>query len=365
MTATTADDTLQPARTSTAKRLLRRLRAAAVPATIVTLASGVVLASTRWNAFVGDRATQTTDDAQIRADITPLSTKSPGIVSRVLVTDYQRVKAGDLLVELRNDDFTAQVALATAALQAATAAIESLRRQEELQNSRIAQAQANIKAVNADLDRARLERARQEAIERDGATTRQVVEAAIADHERLRATLLSRQAEFEAQRHELSVLQAQESQLAADVKAKEAALNVALVNLDYTRIVAPTSGVVGERKVRPGQLVSAGTQVISLVGDEVWVVANFMEDQVAHLSVGEASEVTVDGIPHAVWHGRVETLSPAVGSQFSLLPPDNATGNYTKVAQRIPVKIALLPGQPETDRLRSGMSVIASVKTRP
>ena len=361
MGAITADDTLQPTRPSTAKRI----RAAAVPAIIITLASGVVLASSRWNAFVGGRATQTTDDAQIRADITPLSTKSSGIVARVLVTDYQRVKSGDLLVELRNDDFSAQVALATAALQSSTAAIQSLQRQEELQTSRIAQAQANINAVNADLEKAWHERIRQEAIEREGATTRQVVEGAVADHERLRAMLLSRQAELEAQRRELSVLEAQEIQLTADVKAKEAALNVALVNLDYTRIVAPTNGVVGERKVRPGQLVSAGTQVISLVGDDVWVVANFMENQVAHLYVGEASEVTVDGIPNVTWLGRVETLSPAVGSQFSLLPPDNATGNYTKIAQRIPVKIALLPGQSQTDRLRSGMSVIASVKTKP
>jgi membrane fusion protein (multidrug efflux system) len=365
MAAASADETLQPARPSTGKRLLRRIRTAAVPATIITLASGVVLASSRWNAFVGDRTTQTTDDAQIRADITPLSTKSSGIVSRVLVADYQRVKSGDLLVELRNDDFSAQVALATAALQSSTAAIRSLQRQEELQSSRIAQARANINVVNADLDRARLERIRQEALERDGATTRQVVEAAVADHERFRATLLGRQAELEAQRHELSVLEAQEAQVTADVKAKEAALNVALVNLDYTRIVAPTSGVVGERKVRPGQLVSAGTQVISLVGDDVWVVANFMENQVTHLYIGDPSEVTVDGIPNAVWIGRVETLSPAVGSQFSLLPPDNATGNYTKIAQRVPVKIVLLPGQSHTDRLRSGMSVIASVKTKP
>jgi len=348
-----------------AKHVLPRLRSAAISGTLIAIATGVVLASTRWNMFVGDRAIQTTDDAQLRADITPLSTKSAGIVSKVLVTDYQRVKAGDLLVQLRDDDFSAQVELAAAAVQASAAALQTLRSQRELQISRIAQAGADINAVSADLERARLERIREEAIEKDGATTRQVVEAAVADHERFRATLTSRQAELEAQRRELSVLDAQEVQLTADLRAKDAALNVARVNLDYTRIVAPTDGVVGERKVRPGQLVTAGTQVISLVGDDIWVVANFMENQMAHLYVGQSSEVTVDGIPNVVWTGRVDTISPAVESQFSLLPPDNATGNYTKIAQRIPVKIVFQPGQSQADRLRSGMSVIASVKTKP
>lgn len=361
MTGATSNDTTP----SAVSRILPRLQAAAFPAVIITFAGGIVLASARWNAFVGDRAIQTTDDAQLRADITPLSTKSAGIVSKVLVDDYQRVHAGDLLVQLRDDDFSAQVELAAAAAQAATAALETLRRQKELQSSRIAQAEANINAVNADLQRTRLERIREEAIEKEGATTRQVVEAAVADHERFRATLVSRQAELDAQRREMSVLDAQEAQLIADVRARDAALDVARVDLDYTRIVAPTDGVVGERRVRAGQLVSVGTQVISLVGGDVWVVANFMENQVTHVCVGQPSEVAVDGIPNVVWTGRVAKLSPAVGSQFSLLPPDNATGNYTKIAQRIPVKIVLDLGQPHADRLRSGMSVIASVKTRP
>jgi membrane fusion protein (multidrug efflux system) len=159
------------------------------------------------------------------------------------------------------------------------------------------------------------------------------------------------------------MLGARESQLEAELRAKEASVAVAQVNLDYTRIVAPTDGVLGERKVRPGQLVSAGTQVVSLVGNIVWVIANYKETQLAHVRVGNRAEVRVDGIPGVVWRGRVDTISPASGAQFSLLPPDNASGNFTKIAQRVPVKIALDPDQQLSDRLRSGMSVVASIKT--
>ena len=161
----------------------------------------------------------------------------------------------------------------------------------------------------------------------------------------------------------MAVLDTQEAQLKADLRAKEAALKVAQVNLDYTRIVAPTDGVLGERKVRPGQLVSAGTQVVSLVGNTTWVIANYKETQLANVRVGDAAEVRVDGVPDVAWKGHVDTISPGTGSQFSLLPPDNASGNFTKIAQRIPVKIVIDPDQSRADRLRSGMSVIATIKT--
>jgi len=347
-------------------RLLAKLRALVIPIAVLLLAVGiVVLITTQWNSWVGGRSTQSTDDAYVRADVTPLSTKISGIVSVVAVEDYQQVKAGDLLVQIKDDDFRAQVEQAEAGVLAAQATLENNHRQKELQSSKIAQAQANVKATGADVERTRLERVREEELEKTGSSTHQKLEQAVADEERLRATLSSRQAEVETQRRQVAVLDAQEIQLKADMSAREAAVKLARINLDYTRIVAPTDGIVGERKVRAGQLVSPGTQVISLVGQTVWVVANYKETQLRNVRAGDKADVIVDGVPGVVFTGRVETVSPASGSQFSLLPPDNATGNFTKIAQRIPVKIVLDPKQALTERLRPGMSVIATIKTTP
>jgi len=174
----------------------------------------VVLITTRWNSWVGGRSTQSTDDAYVRADVTPLSTKISGIVSVVAVEDYQQVKAGDLLVQIKDDDFRAQVEQAEAGVLAAQAALENNHRQKELQASKIAQAQANINAARADVERTRLERLREEALEKTGSSTHQKLEQAVADEERLRATLISRQAELDTQRRQVAVLDAQEKQRA-------------------------------------------------------------------------------------------------------------------------------------------------------
>ena len=173
----------------------------------------------------------------------------------------------------------------------------------------------------------------------------------------------SRSAEDDAQIKQRAVLDAQELQLRADLNAKQEQLKVAQTNLEYTKIVAPTDGIVGERKVRIGQLVSPGTQVISLVENTIWVQANYKETQLTNVSKGDAAEITIDTFPGVVLKGHVEEIAPASGSQFALLPPDNATGNYTKIVQRIPVKIVLDPDPNLAERLRPGMSVIAEIKT--
>jgi len=180
---------------------------------------------------------------------------------------------------------------------------------------------------------------------------------------RAQAQLGSAKAEFEAQKRQRAVLDSQELVLRADLDSKRAALSLATTNLGYTRIVAPEDGIVSERKVRAGQLVSPGTQVISLVERDVWVQANYKETQVGHIRTGDEAEIRIDALPGAVFRGRVDQVAPASGSQFALLPPDNATGNFTKVVQRVPVKILLQPRQPEMDRLRPGLSVIATVRT--
>ena len=369
-----------------------RWRTYVTPILVVLLAAAVLMTITRnWNAWEGGKLEQVTDDAYVRGDLTPLSTKVAGIVRVVHVADFQRVQTGDLLVELQDDDYRAQVNQANAAVEAARAAIENNRRQRELQDVRInkalagvdqaeaqiAAAEAGKDAVQAELVRARSERARQEGLYQTRAATQRNVEAAVADDDRLAAQFSSRDADLnqartllhsnelavEAERRSKTVLESQEMQLQADLRARQASLAAAVVNLGYTRIWAPGDGTVGERQVRPGQLVSPGTQVISFVDVKKWVQANYRETQLTNVKVGDQAELRIDAYPGKVARGHVVEIAPASGSQFALLPPDNATGNYTKVVQRIPVKIAL-DDTTLAATLRPGLSVTATVRTR-
>jgi membrane fusion protein, multidrug efflux system len=362
------------------------------PLLVLILALAVLITITRnWNAWEGGKVEQVTDDASVRGDLTPLSTKVAGIVRAVGVADYQQVHKGDLLVELEDDDYRAQVDQAKAAVEAARAGIEENLRQRQLQDTRIARALAGIDqakaqiaaaeagkdAVQAELIRARSERKRQEGLYQTHSATEQNLEAAVATEGSLSAQLASRDADLnqaqtmlrsselgaEAERGSKVVLESQETQLQADLHAKQASLAAVEVNLGYTKIYAPDDGTVGERQVRPGQLVSPGTQVISFVALTKWVQANYRETQLTNVKIGDAAELRIDEYPGQLIHGKVVEIAPASGSQFALLPPDNATGNFTKVVQRIPVKIAL-DDPAVAARLRPGLSVVATVRTR-
>jgi membrane fusion protein (multidrug efflux system) len=363
-----------------------------VPAVVVLLIAAVVFTLTwNWNAWEGGRAEQVTDDAYVRGDLTPLSTKVAGIVRNVNVSDYQQVHKGDPIVELQDDDFQAAVAQATAAVEAAKAAIENNRRQRELQdtkieralagidqaNAEIAAAQAGIVASQADVTRSKSERTRQESLLQASSATPQTVEKAVADQERFAAQMTSREADLvqaktllrsnelavEAERKSKAVLESQEVQLVADLHAKEAALTSAQVSFGYTKIDSPGDGNVGARQVRTGQLVSPGTQVILFVSKTKWVEANYRETQLTHMKIGDPVDIRVDEYPDKVFHGKVLEIAPASGSQVALLPPDNATGNFTKVVQRIPVKIAFEDADVAAT-LRPGLSVTATVRTK-
>lgn len=384
--------TTQPQHASEQPKPKSKWQKFVVPALVVLLAAAVVFTITwNWNSWEGGRVEQVTDDAYVRGDITPLSTKVPGIVREVKVSDYQNVHKGDLIVALEDDDYKAQLAQASAAVAAARAAIENNLRQRELQDSHIEQALAGIdeahaqitaaqagkEATQADVVRTQAERNRQEALLKTHSTTQQNVEQAVADQQRFAAQLASRDADLdqaktalrsnelaaEAQRRSKVVLESQNAQLVADLHAKEAALAVAQVNLGYTTIEAPADGTVGERQVRPGQLVSPGTQVISFVSRIKWVQANYRETQLTNMKVGDTVEMRVDAYPNKRVYGKVVEIAPASGSQFALLPPDNATGNFTKVVQRIPVKIAFDDSN-IASTLRPGLSVITTVRTR-
>jgi membrane fusion protein, multidrug efflux system len=332
----------------------------------VLLAAGVivVLFATQWDRWVGLSVRQVTDDAYVRGDITPLSAHVEGYVHRVPVDDFQRIKEGEVLVEIEADDYRARAVQAEADLLGAQAAIENLKARKAAQHAQVAEAEDAITATQADVERTRLEAARQRTLLATTFGTRQRVEQADAEAQRFAATLSRNHADLEAQRSQMAVLDTQEAQLRAEVKAKQAVLDLARINLGYTRIAAPVAGMVSERGVRAGQYVHAGTQVIAVVPlDNVWVVGNYKETQLTHVAIGQRAEIRVDTFPGIVISAIVDSIAPASGAQFSLLPPDNATGNFTKVVQRIPVKLRIAPDNPLAGKLRPGMSVIATILT--
>jgi membrane fusion protein, multidrug efflux system len=333
-------------------------------AILVAAAIIVVLFATQWDRWVGLSTRQTTDDAYVRADITPLSAKIEGYVRTVGVGDFQQVKVGDLLVEIEEADYRARVAQAEADLLGAQAAIENIKSRKTAQKAQITEAEALVSATEADVERTRREAARQRSLLASTFGTPQKVEQAVAEERRFAATLARSQATLEAQHREMAVLDTHELELRAAAKGKQALLDLARINLGYTHILAPVGGMVSERGVRAGQYVRPGTQLIAVVPlENVWVVANYKETQLTRVALGQRAEIRVDTFPGIVINAIVDSISPASGSQFSLLPPDNATGNFTKVVQRIPVKLRLDPDNPLKGHLRPGMSVIATILT--
>jgi membrane fusion protein (multidrug efflux system) len=374
---TVTDKTANPHRDATDAEVDKgRSRVAARPAfgwaragirifILILIGALILVVAREWDWWVGSSTLQRTDDAYLQADTTPLAAKVPGYVSRVLVRDFQKVHAGDVLVEIVDDDYRAQLDQAQANVVAAGAAIENIEQQKRLQETLVKQAEAEIAASEADVTRYHLEAVRQETLlSKSYAGTPQLTEQAVDNEKRAVSTLALNRAKLDQQRQQINVLESQKAQAAATLEGQKAVRNLAVINLGYTRITAPVDGMVSERRVRPGQYLSVGTLVISLVPlPDVWVIANYKETQMTNIRSGQRARVTVDAFPGKVLHGQVDSWSPASGAEFSLLPPDNATGNFTKVVQRIPVKIVLDRDPSLGDLLRPGMSVIATIDT--
>jgi len=337
----------------------------AIPVLAVLAALGfIALATLRWDEWVGSAVIQSTNDAYVKSDMTRLSSRAAGEVLTVAVDDFQRVKAGDLLVQIDPADYQAQVALAEAGVAAAQAAFDNLANQVELQYATIAQAEAQQVSAAAQEVETREEQERQQSLTQTEAGTRQKLEQAVAAYARAQADVRASRAVIAAQRHQLEVLSGTKKQRAADIEAAKATLAAAKLKLGYTKITAPFDGVVGEREVQPNDYVNIGSNLINVVPlPNVYVIANYKETQLTRVRPGQSVDVSVDSFPNQRLHGRVERISPASGSQFALLPPDNATGNFTKVVQRVPVRIALDKGQPLLARLLPGMSVVTQIHT--
>src|SRR5229473_468325 len=304
-------------------------------AVLVALAF-IALATLRWDAWVGHATIQTTNDAYVKAELTRLSSRVAGEVLTVAAKDFQRVKAGDLLVQIDPADYQAQVA----------------------------QAEAQLVSAAAQEVEARQEQERQQSLSQTESGTRQKLEQATAAYAKAQADVRASRAVIAAQRHQLEVLSGTKKQRAADLEGAKATLAAAKLRLGYTKIVAPFDGVTGERQVQPGDYVNIGSNLINVVPlPNVYVMANYKETQLTRVKPGQPVDITVDSFPNEKLHGRVERVSPASGSQFALLPPDNATGNFTKVVQRVPVRIELDKNQPLLERLLPGMSVVTNIHT--
>ena len=318
-----------------------------------------------WDRWTGAARFESTDDAFVAGDVTPLSARVSGNITEMPVNDFQIVGKGDLLAVIDPSDYQAQVELAQANLAAAQATLANLANQRIVQQSLVQQAEATIDATEADVLRYQLEDKRQHDLLRTGiAGTQQLVEQADDNAKRALAQRRLNEAQLDQQKAALAAIDVQERQLKAQIQAAEAQLALASDNLRYTRILSPADGLVGQRQVRLGQFVNVGTQVIAVVPlPNIWAIANYKETQMTNVRIGQPARISVDAFPDLKLTGHVDSWSPGTGSTFALLPPDNATGNFTKVVQRVPVKIVLDRNESLGSLVRPGMSVEATIDT--
>jgi membrane fusion protein, multidrug efflux system len=340
-----------------------RGRSTLVIVSLVALVMGITLVTIRNGVTLGGIiGSESTDDAYVRADQISIASHIAGYVQSIPVRDNETVKQGQLVATIQDDDYRAKVASAAAAVATAQSAVDVLAGQALLQSQKIAAASAEVRAAEAGLIQTRLQHARQRALIGDGTTSERELESAEADEDRLQAARDQKAAELAAEQQMLQVIRTEGLEAQQTVKTKQAELELARIDLGYTRIVSPAAGQLSERAALPGEYVTPGTKIGLVVPlPNVWVVANFRESQMAHMYPGQPAVVTVDSVPDARFRGTVDSFGPASGALQALLPPDNATGNFTKVAQRFAVKVILSPGQLGIDRLRPGMSAIATV----
>ncbi|HEY1140636.1 MAG TPA: HlyD family secretion protein [Lysobacter sp.] len=302
-----------------------------------------------------------TDNAFVRGDITQISPKVSGHVVRVAVRDNQDVKAGELLFQIDDRDYRARLLQARAALAARQAAIGNLDAQLRLQHASIQQAQASVSEASAEAARSDRDSSRARALAADQLIAASQLDQLVSSAQIAATRVVETRAGLGAAQQRIGVLGSQRPQLEADIRAAQAAVTLAELDVESTSVRAPLDGRVSERIARVGQYVRSGTPLIALVASDVWVVANFKETQLQGMQPGARVDIVVDAVPGARFHGRIESLSPASGAQFALLPPDNATGNFTRIAQRVPVRIALLDPGAQRASLRPGMSATVRV----
>jgi len=334
-----------------------------VRAAILLVAIGVAGFGHHW--WTEGRFLEETDDAYIGGDVTVVSPKVAGYIAKLEVTDNQRVRAGDVLARLDDRDYRAALAKAEGAVAAAQAALANLDATRELQQAVIGQARAGVAATSAETSRARDDQTRYHNLSAKAAVSLQSSQRADADYKQALAGDQKSQAQLTAARRELDVIGTRKLQAQAALQQSIAERDIARLNLEYTVLRAPIDGVIGNRRARAGAYATVGGQLLSVVPSRgMWVDANFKEGQLSRFAPGQRVAVAADVLPGHVFHGTVASLAPATGAQFSVLPPENATGNFTKIVQRVPVRIQLDERDAAVAMLRPGLSVKAEVDVR-
>jgi membrane fusion protein (multidrug efflux system) len=308
---------------------------------------------------------ESTDDAYVKADTAAIAARVNGYVAKVQVADNQVVQAGDVLVSIDNADFQARVDQAKAATASKQAGLDGIAVKLSLEGKLIEAAQARLDSAMADQKRAAADLARARELRLSGSGSKQALDQAQADSSKADAAVASAVAAFEAEREQLAVIESTRAQLQADLDAAKAAEKLAAIDLEHTLVRAPFAGVVGAKSVQDGQYIRAGAQLMAVVRlPDVYVIANFKETQAGEMRRGQVVELSVDAFPDLKISGKIESFAPATGSEFSLLPPENATGNFTKIVQRLPVKVLVTGDASALAMLRPGMSVKVAVDTR-
>jgi membrane fusion protein (multidrug efflux system) len=353
----------QPSTAPKAKRRLGRKALALGAVLIAALAGGGWYGNYYWTA---GRYLVSTDDAYVGAKNTTLSAKVSGYVDAVLVEDNAHVRAGDVIAKIDDGDYSLAVDSARGKMATQQAAIERFGKQIEAQQAAIDQAKAQLASAEAGATRAELELARQQSLAARDFASKQALENAQANKLQTAAAVKGAQAAVEAAETNVDVLKAQQEEAARTLKELNTALAKAERDLSFTVIKAPMDGVIGNRAMQVGDYVQPGQRLASLVPlADIYVDANFKETQLAKVKPGQPVTISVDAMGGRTIDGTVVSVAPASGSVFSLLPPDNATGNFTKIVQRVPVRIQVPFELAEQGMLRPGMSVVASVNTKP
>jgi membrane fusion protein, multidrug efflux system len=318
-----------------------------------------------WRWWTVGRFVQSTDDAYVQADISIVSPKVEGYVRDLPAVENQTVKAGDVLLVIDPRDYEAKLAQSEAAVAASRAALQTFDSRLVWQRSMVEQATASVAAAEADLKRTQQDYERYQRLLQTDAASRQRFDAAQADAAKARAALEKARAALLAEKNQVGVLQAQRGEEEARLLQVEAQRDLAKIALGDTVVRAPVDGIVGNKAVQPGQYVKPGNPLLAVVPlPAVHITANFKETQLARVRPGQTVEIEVDAYKGRTVEGRVESFAPATGSQFSLLPPENATGNFTKIVQRVPVRITVPADNPLAGLLRPGLSFVVSVDTR-
>jgi multidrug resistance efflux pump len=351
-----------PETTTTQQKSNRNVIASGLLFALVALI-GVLIVLYAWNLPPFHSAVQSTENALVRGQVTIISPQLSGYIVEVDVQDFQTVRQGQLLMRIDDRIYNQRLEQARAQLASQRAALANFSQSQSSARATIAQNQAAVENAAAQARRAEADLRRVEELASDGSLSARERDAARATRAQTAAQTEQARAALEISRQNLRTVDVNRAALEAAVANAEAAIRLAEIDLANTRIVAPRDGQLGQVSVRLGAFVNAGTQLTALVPQTMWVIANMKETQMADVRLGQPVTFTVDALNHAKLRGRVEEISPATGSEFSVIQPDNATGNFVKIAQRIPVRISIDPNQPLAQRLRPGMSVVASIDT--